>query len=97
MQEPRDKNPGYQFQELFVQNIISLGFGQDEKLPSQRVLARLNGVSLKTIQRVYSTLTATGWIKTVPGSGTFVARESEWQKQNLLSKGFGAQLPLSLP
>ena len=97
MQEPRDKNPGYQFQELFVQNIISLGLGQDEKLPSQRVLARLNGVSLKTMQRVYSTLTVTGWIKTVPGSGTFVARESEWQKQNLLSKGFGAQLPLSLP
>lgn len=97
MQGPRDKNPGFQFQELFVQNIISLGLGQEEKLPSQRVLARLNGVSLKTIQRVYSTLTATGWIKTVPGSGTFVARESEWQKQNLLSKGFATQLPLSLP
>jgi GntR family transcriptional regulator/MocR family aminotransferase len=97
IKEPLDRNPGYQLQEFIIHNITSIGLGEGEKLPSQRDFATLNKVNVKTVKRVYLTLTATGWIRSVPGSGTFVARESARQKQNLISKGFVEQLPVALP
>lgn len=45
-----------------------------ERLPSERRLARQFGLSRTTVQSAYAELTALGLLKSVPGSGTFVAR-----------------------
>jgi GntR family transcriptional regulator/MocR family aminotransferase len=92
-----ERNPGYQLQEFITHIIVSTGLSNGDPLPSQRKFAALNDISVKTVKRVYFQLASTGWIRTVPGSGTFVDRETDQQKRDLECAGFTRRLPVPLP
>lgn len=92
-----ERNPGYQLQEFIIHNIISTDLSDGDQLPSQRKFAKLNKVSVKTVKRVYFQLASTGWIRTVPGSGSFVAREANQHKRTPDHKGPALRLPVPLP
>ncbi|QPM66828.1 FadR/GntR family transcriptional regulator [Atribacter laminatus] len=54
------------------ERIINGQFKPGDKLPSERLLAKNFGVSVPTIRQALGTLSATGYIKIIHGSGTFV-------------------------
>lgn len=53
--------------------ILTNELKQDEMLPSIRALAKELQVSIITIKRAYEELDAEGFIKTIPGKGTYVS------------------------
>lgn len=55
------------------QLILTNQLQQDEMLPSIRTLAKELQVSIITIKRAYEDLDAEGFIKTIPGKGTYVS------------------------
>lgn len=54
------------------ERIINGQFKPGDKLPSERLLAKNFGVSVPIIRQALGTLSATGYIKIIHGSGTFV-------------------------
>lgn len=58
-----------QIKQLILTNQLS----QDEMLPSIRALAKELQVSIITIKRAYEELDSEGFIKTIPGKGTYVS------------------------
>lgn len=56
--------------------IVSGALAQGEALPSMRLLARDLRISLITTKRAYEELERDGFIETVPGKGSFVARRN---------------------
>ncbi len=56
--------------------IVSGTLVQGEALPSMRLLARDLRISLITTKRAYEELERDGFIETVPGKGSFVARRN---------------------
>ena len=59
------------------EQILSGVLPEGEALPSIRSLARDLRVSVITTKRAYEELEAEGWIRTVPGKGSFAARAEQ--------------------
>jgi GntR family transcriptional regulator len=71
----KDPRPIYeQVRDALRQLILSGAIAPAEKLPSVRELAGQLAINPNTIQRAYRELEAEGYIVSVPGKGSFVAR-----------------------
>ena len=69
------------------QLIQSGGLAADEALPSIRLLAKDLRISVITTKRAYEELERAGYIYTVPGKGSFVARRNpELMREEQLRK-----------
>lgn len=62
-----------QVKEAIKQAIFSNALKEEEMLPSVRVMANDLKISFLTVKRAYDELEQEGFIKTVPGKGSFVA------------------------
>ena len=96
----RDARPIYeQVRDGFRQLILTGVLPADSKLPSVRELAGELAINPNTIQRAYRELEAEGYICSVPGRGSFVARTApaaSRRRAELLEKldGSGGELRL---
>jgi DNA-binding GntR family transcriptional regulator len=66
---------GHPYQAIAAQVIRDIEAGDlrpEAKLPSVRELARTYGVTVATAQRALSQLAADGYVKVIPGHGSFV-------------------------
>ncbi|AFJ45897.1 GntR family transcriptional regulator [Shimwellia blattae] len=52
----------------------------EQLLPSVRVLSKQLGVAQLTVSHAYSTLKALGLIRTIPGKGTYVVRDRQYEQ-----------------
>lgn len=73
--DKNEKTPVYQqltnqMTELIRKGILKPG----QKIPGTRQISEFLDVHRKTVTRVYFELMVQGWIETIPGSGTFVAK-----------------------
>lgn len=74
----RDSKPIYeQIKDGLRKLVISNSLSADEKLPSVRELAAKLAINPNTIQKAYRDLESEGYIYTVTGKGTFVAKRKE--------------------
>lgn len=70
----RDPRPVYeQVRDGYKKLIFSGILGENDKLPSVRILASQLAINPNTIQRAYAELETEGFIYSVPGKGSFVA------------------------
>ena len=65
-----------QISEQIKSAIISGALEEDEMLPSIRLLAKELRISVITTKRAYEDLERDGFITSVPGKGSFVARKN---------------------
>ena len=73
----RDNRPFYQqIKDNIRQLVISKALLENEKLPSVREMAASLAINPNTIQRAYRELENEGYVYTVTGKGTFVAKVS---------------------
>lgn len=74
----RDSKPIYeQIKDGFRKLVISGSLLADEKLPSVRELASSLAINPNTIQKAYRDLESEGYLYTISGRGTFVAKQEE--------------------
>ena len=74
----RDSKPIYeQIKDGFRKLVISGSLLADEKLPSVRELASSLAINPNTIQKAYRDLESEGYLYTIAGKGTFVAKQEE--------------------
>ncbi len=74
----RDSKPIYeQIKDGFRKLVISGSLLADEKLPSVRELASSLAINPNTIQKAYRDLESEGYLYTIAGRGTFVAKQEE--------------------
>lgn len=74
----RDAKPIYeQVKQGLRRLIISQVLAPDEKLPSVRELAAHLTINPNTIQRAYRELESEGYLYSVPGKGSFAAKQSD--------------------
>lgn len=72
----RDSRPIYgQIKDGLRRLIVTGALEPDEKLPSVRSMAMDLAINPNTIQRAYAELEAEGFIYSVPGKGSFAARQ----------------------
>lgn len=73
--------------------------GADQPLPSIRVLAKELQISVITTKRAYEELEGEGFIYTIPGKGSFVAKHAEHRleesKQRLVEEKLKEALDLA--
>lgn len=74
-----------------IKNSIMTGaLGEGDVLPSMRLLAKELHISVITTKRAYEDLERAGFIETVPGKGSFVARRNmEFLREEQLRKAEG--------
>ena len=73
----RDNRPFYQqIKDNIRQLVISKALTENEKLPSVREMAASLAINPNTIQRAYRELENEGYVYTITGKGTFVAKVS---------------------
>lgn len=86
----RDSKPIYeQIKDGLRKLVISSSLSANEKLPSVRELASSLAINPNTIQKAYRDLESEGYIYTVAGRGTFVAKQQEiveTRRQELLER-----------
>ena len=86
----RDSRPIYgQIKDGLRRMIVTGALEPDEKLPSVRAMAVELAINPNTIQRAYAELEAEGFIYTLPGRGSFAARQPEGdpaRRQELTSR-----------
>lgn len=83
----RSRLPIYeQLVEKFKELIISELLKTDEKLPSVRTLASEITINPNTIQKAYRELESQGYIYSIPGKGSFVARVVQNRNAEKISK-----------
>lgn len=86
----RDSKPIYeQIKDGLRKLVISSSLSANEKLPSVRELASSLAINPNTIQKAYRDLESEGYIYTVVGRGTFVAKQQEIveaRRQELLER-----------
>lgn len=71
-------------------SIITGALGEGDALPSMRLLAKELHISVITTKRAYEDLERDGFIETVPGKGSFVARRNvEFIREEQLRKAEG--------
>lgn len=68
-----------QFETFVLKDILKVG----DQIPSVRSLSIQLSINPNTIQKAYSELDRTGIIDTVPGRGSFVAKEAKTNLRNL--------------
>lgn len=72
----RDSRPIYgQIKDGLRRMIVTGALEPDERLPSVRSMAMDLAINPNTIQRAYAELEAEGFIYSVPGKGSFAARQ----------------------
>ena len=72
----RDSRPIYeQIRDGLRRMIVTGALRPDEKLPSVRTMATELAINPNTIQRAYGELEAQGYIYSIPGKGSFAARD----------------------
>lgn len=72
-----NKNPIYDQIASQIKNLIITGeLNEGDALPSMRLLAKELRISVITTKRAYEELERDGFIETVTGSGSFVARKN---------------------
>ena len=77
-----DSRPIYEKDKDRVRRLILTGaLPPDSRLPSVRELAMSLSINPNTIQRAYRELEAEGCIVSVPGKGSFVARDGAAREQ----------------
>lgn len=81
----KDRRPIYEqvmekLQELMICGILE----QDTQLPSVRSLAMELSINPNTIQRAYAQLERDGYIYSIKGKGSFVAKQEEIRKKMLI-------------
>lgn len=83
-----NKGPIYEQIESQIKNMIINGILQEgEALPSMRMLAKELRISVITTKRAYEELERDGFIETVTGKGSFVARKNmEFIREEQLRK-----------
>ena len=83
-----DKRPIYeQIRSQIKDYILNGTLDEGERLPSIRVLAKELRISVITTKRAYDELESEGFIETVQGKGTFVARKNiDFLKEEQLRK-----------
>ncbi|WP_010632827.1 aminotransferase class I/II-fold pyridoxal phosphate-dependent enzyme [Sporolactobacillus vineae] len=75
---PDDSRPLYvQLYTFFIKEIRSGRMPYGTRLPSKRVLSRLLGISLNTVDYAYQQLLAEGYIESRPRKGMFVIYQDE--------------------
>lgn len=62
-----------QIRNLLLQAIERGDLQPHQRVPSERDLSEMTGVSRMTVRQALQTLISEGWLYTVPGKGTFVA------------------------
>lgn len=72
--------------------VLARDLAGDEALPSIRVLAREQRVSVITVQRAYEDLEREGLIRSRPGKGFFVSAIPKERKQDMAERRFEAAL-----
>ncbi|MBV8201167.1 MAG: GntR family transcriptional regulator [Acidobacteria bacterium] len=72
--------------------VLARALADDDALPSIRVLAREQRVSVITVQRAYEDLEREGLIRSRPGKGFFVAAIPRERKQDMAERRFEAAL-----
>lgn len=65
-----------QIKNTIISQIMTDELSSGENLPSIRVLAKDIKISVMTIKKAYDELETEGYIKTVPGKGSFVSEKS---------------------
>ena len=65
-----------QIKNTIISQIMTDELSSGEILPSIRVLAKDIKISVMTIKKAYDELETEGYIKTVPGKGSFVSEKS---------------------
>ena len=74
----RDPRPIYEQIKFSLRRLILSGTMQpDERLPSVRELSAQLAVNPNTVQRAYRELEAEGYIYSVAGKGSFVAKDNQ--------------------
>lgn len=63
--------------------LVDGSYPADSRLPSERKLTEEYGVSRNTIREVIQRLIATGWLRSIPGSGIYVVNQSLSKKLSL--------------
>lgn len=83
-----DKRPIYeQIRSQIKEKIMTGELGEGEALPSMRLLAKELRISVITTKRAYDELEQDGFIVTVQGRGTFVAKRNlEFIREEQLKK-----------
>ena len=78
----RDAKPIYeQVKDGIRHLVIANALAADEKLPSVRELAAKLAINPNTIAKAYQELEREGYVYSVSGKGTFVAKGTDAQKQ----------------
>lgn len=72
--------------------VLARELADDDALPSIRVLARQQRVSVITVQRAYEDLEREGLLRSRPGKGFFVAAIPRERKQDMAEQRFAAAL-----
>ncbi|WP_214228834.1 GntR family transcriptional regulator [Pedobacter sp. B4-66] len=94
--DPLGRRPGHQIMEFVMQKILSNEARPGERLPSQLAFSKLNHINSNTVERAYGILCTSGWLTTMPGSGTFVKRNSTQSQGVFTSTGFVNELPIAI-
>ena len=77
-----DLTPVYHKLEKAIKEQIENGrLAVDEKIPSEREIARLNNVSLATVRRALQNLVQSGFLHRIQGKGTFVSNTALRRKK----------------
>jgi DNA-binding GntR family transcriptional regulator len=58
--------------------ITSGRYAPDTPVPSIERIRQETGLAVKTIRRGIGVLAAEGWVRIVPGKGTFVTPQGQW-------------------
>ena len=83
------------YEQIFEQirrQIFSGELKEDAALPSIRNLAKDLRISVITTKRAYEELEAAGWIRTLPGKGSFAARSEQGQPREAVLREIGEHL-----
>lgn len=89
----RDSRPIYgQIKDGLRRMIVSGALEPGEKLPSIRAMAVDLAINPNTIQRAYAELEAEGFIYSVPGKGSFAARDAKEARLRSVSPEREAEL-----
>ena len=89
----RDSRPIYgQIKDGLRRMIVSGALGPDEKLPSVRSMAVDLAINPNTIQRAYAELEQEGFIYSIPGKGSFAAKDTGAERTRSVSPEREAEL-----
>jgi GntR family transcriptional regulator len=79
-----------QISDQIKNSVITGSLHEGDSLPSMRLLAKELHISVITTKRAYEDLERDGFIETVPGKGSFIARKNmEFLREEQLRKAEG--------